>query len=145
MTKWLKPVAIMGAGIWLMVIGMQMAQAKMQSQQTTDTRGLNALVGAGVGGATGLVTWLIVGGVGIATGGVAFGLGALGLTALGLGAGALAGAATGSKTTLVQSSALYSPWAWGSVFCVGLILCFIGASETKKLVLALRNKPQQQA
>ncbi len=139
MKKWLKPVAILCAGVWLMLIGIQMAPAKIQSQQTTDTRGRNALVGAGVGGTAGLVTWLIVGGIGIATGGVGFGLGAIGLTAIGVGAGAVGGAATGSKATVVQSSALYSPWAWGSVFCVGLILCFIGAGETKKLVLELRR------
>jgi hypothetical protein len=122
-----------------------MAQAKMETKQTTDTRGRNALIGGGVGGAAGLVTWLIAGGVGVATGGVGSGLGALGLTALGVGAGAAGGAATGTKAIIVQSTALYSPWAWGAVFCVDVIMCFIGAAETKELVLEWKSALHEQA
>ncbi|HEY5741004.1 MAG TPA: hypothetical protein VIS99_00575 [Terrimicrobiaceae bacterium] len=43
----------------------------------------------------------------------------------------LAGAATGTTKTVVQSSALYSPWAYGAVIVVGLVVVQKGIKQLK--------------
>ena len=113
-------------GIWLIIIGLQMAQAQQIYQhQVAGTKGRNAAVGAGIGAGAGIVTWLVVGGVGIATGGIGIGLGAIGLTAIGAGAGAVGGAATGSSSYVIQQPhALYSVWAWGTILVVGTVFTY---------------------
>ncbi len=113
-------------GVWLIIIGLQMSQAqRIDPQQVSGTKGRNAAVGAGIGAGAGILTWLAVGGVGLATGGLGIGLGAIGLTAIGAGAGAVGGAATGSSGYVIhQPNALYSIWAWGTIIVVGTIFTY---------------------
>lgn len=61
------------------------------------TKARNSGLGAVVGGTAGLVTYGIIGGIGIATCGTGIGIGALGLAAIGLCGGALSGAALSSE------------------------------------------------
>ena len=70
---------------------------------------------------------IILGGVGIATGGVAFGVGALGLTLLGAGSGGVIGAATGETTVTVWTVPLYDPWVWGGLIATGAALIVVGS------------------
>jgi hypothetical protein len=130
--KYIKSLAIMALGFWLTTVGVQMSHATLQSKHEESSKGKNAAIGAGIGAGAGLVTWLVIGGVGIATGGVGLGLGALGLTAIGAGAGALGGAATGTTQTIVQSTPLYSPWGWGAVIVAGVCLAYWGGSAFRK-------------
>ncbi len=113
-------------GVWLIVIGFQMSQAqRIEPKEVSGTKGRNTAVGAGIGAGAGILTWLAVGGVGLATGGLAIGLGAIGLTAIGAGAGAVGGAATGSSGYVInQPHALYSIWAWGTIIVVGIIFAY---------------------
>jgi hypothetical protein len=138
MKKYVKPVLVILVGLWLVNVGFQMAMAKQISETVNDSRGRNAAVGAGIGGAGGIVTGLVIGGVGIATGGTAFAVGLPMMALLGAGGGALAGAATGTKEVIQQSETLYSPWAWGAILIVGLLLAWHGMKmfrETKRIVL----------
>jgi hypothetical protein len=142
--KYVKPLVITALGFWLLVLGGQMADATMTEKSEVNTRGRNAAVGAGIGAAAGVGAFLVFGAIGVVTGGIGFGIGAVGLAALGAGAGGLAGAATGEATTITKTTALYSPWAWGSVGLGGAFLVYLGCSGMRRLVKAARDAPTQQ-
>lgn len=141
-------------GAWLVVVGINMAQAKKETTVQTPetkvqsgTKVRNGGIGAGVGAGLGIGTWLLVGTLGLATGGwgLAIGLGAM--TAAGAGAGAVAGAATGKSTTTMtvihttqQVAALYSPLAWGSIVIAGVVISFYGAIELRKGIAEIASR-----
>lgn len=92
-----------------------------------NTKDDNAAIGAGLGLVAGITFWLVVGGVGIATGGTAWGLGAIGLGAVGLGSGAVVGAATGNggyNVTMTYTDYVYQPGSpvWVAP-CAFLVMC----------------------
>jgi hypothetical protein len=133
MTKYIKPLLIMLLGLWITNIGLQMSMAQVVSTDTQDTRGRNAAVGAGLGAGGGIVTGLIVGGIGIVTCGTGFAIGLPVMALLGAGCGALAGAATGTVTTVKQSDSLYSPLAWGAIIIVGVLVALNGMKQFRSL------------
>ena len=139
MNPYVKSLATICLGIWILVVGIQMAGASVQASSTTSNVAANSGIGAIIGGGAGLGTWLIVGSIGVATGGTAFAVGGIAMTALGIGSGALAGAATGTSKTIVQSSALYSPWAYGAVIIVGLLVAQNGIKQLKQARNALND------
>ena len=121
-------------GLWITNIGFQMSMAQVISTtDTKDTRRRNAVVGAGVGAGGGIVTGLVIGGIGIATGGTAYAIGLPAMALLGAGGGALAGAATGKVTTIQQADSLHSPLACGAVILVGCLMTFRGMKQFRFL------------
>jgi hypothetical protein len=82
------------------------------------------------GGAAGLATWLLFGGVGIATGGIAFGLGAIGLTAVGTGVGGLVGAANTEVVVITRHIPLLAHEA--------VVKMYMGAAALAVLWLVLQ-------
>ena len=133
MTKYIKPILIILLGLWITNIGFQMSMAQVVSTDTQDTRGRNAAVGAGIGAGGGIVTGLIIGGIGIATGGTAFAIGLPVMALLGAGGGALAGAATGTVKTVEQADSLYSPLAWGAIIIVGVLVALHGMKQFRSI------------
>ena len=71
MKRYTKSTVIIFLGLWITSLGLQMANAKMINTSETNTKGRNALIGAGIGAGGGIITGLIIGGIGIATGGTA--------------------------------------------------------------------------
>jgi hypothetical protein len=119
----LKPAFLIALGIWLLITALQFAG--LNDTTTSSTKVENAAVGGAIGAGVGLGTYLIVGGIGVATGGIGFALGAVALTALGTGAGALTGAATGETTVVLYS---YPTWLWATLIvsgCAALYAAYI--------------------
>jgi hypothetical protein len=139
-TKLVIPLLGLGLGVWMIVLGAQMAQAsfEVQNRDTIEVpgdKGKRAAIG-GAGGALvgGGAAAAVGGGIGIVLMGTGIGIpfGALILigTGLGAGAGALAGAATGKSPTTetiisTTTGALYSPWQWGAVLAAGIVIVII--------------------
>lgn len=88
--------------------------------------GIGALgSGAAAGAAIGLATYLVVGAVGVATGGVGISLGLGAMTLMGAGVGA-AGGASGAAGFTTVSYSLISPLFWIPIVLLSAYL-FIGA------------------
>ena len=77
--------------------------------------------GAAVGAGIGFATWLLVGTIGVATGGVGLAIGAAGMAVIG-GLFGAAGAAAGGTGFRTISYPLISPWFWGPVVILGIYL-----------------------
>lgn len=143
--KLVMPLVGLALGIWLVVLGVQMARASFvtqEQQSVPGTKGRNAAIAA-TGGAVvgGGAAAAVGGGIGIAAMGTGVGIpfGILILIGVGLGAGAggLAGAASGkSASTMVivsDPAPLYSPWAWGAILVAGILLLIYSVSYMRKL------------
>lgn len=81
--------------------------------------GIEIVVGAGSGAALGYITFLVLGTIGVVTGGIGFAIGAGLMITIGAifgGAGA-AGAGFGVKTI---TYALVSPWFWVPILVLGI-------------------------
>ncbi|WP_416401467.1 hypothetical protein [Alicycliphilus denitrificans] len=87
--------------------------------------------GAAAGAGVGLLTYLVIGTVGVATGGTGVALGALAMSLIGGGVGA-AGAAAGAAGFRALSYPLVSPWFWGPVIGLGIYL-IVGKDIPKEL------------
>lgn len=94
--------------------------------------GLGAIGGGAAAGAgVGLLTALVIGTVGVATGGAGIALGALGMALIGGGVGA-AGGVVGGAGFRVITYPLVSPWFWGPVVVLGIYL-LVGVDIKRKL------------
>ena len=128
-------------GSYMVFVGLQMSHATRQIKHAEihkqSTTGRNTGIGAGTGAAVGLGAWLLIGTLGLVTGGWGIAIGAPVFIGAGAGGGALVGAASGTTTittsTVIQSVALYSPWTWGVVLVAGIILILIGLSDLQKI------------
>lgn len=87
--------------------------------------------GAAAGAEVGLLTYLVIGTVGVATGGTGVALGALAMSLIGGGVGAV-GAAAGVSGFRALSYPLVSPWFWGPVIGLGIYL-IVGRDVQRKL------------
>lgn len=87
--------------------------------------------GAAAGAGVGLLTYLVIGTVGVVTGGTGIALGALAMSLIGGGLGA-AGAAVGVAGFRALSYPLVSPFFWGPVIGLGIYL-IVGIDIKKKL------------
>ena len=133
-------------GLTLIAISLRMSQAKNEWTERVSnteirdgTKLRNASIGGGVGVASGLGAGLLVGGIGVATGGLGFAIGIPALMALGGGGGALIGAASGdspSKITTISeipmSAPAYEPWMWMVTMAAGGVLCIIAFTSSEK-------------
>jgi hypothetical protein len=150
-TKLVLPLLGLTLGVWMIVLGAQMARASYEFQNTdtieiAGNKGTRAALG-GAGGALvgGGAAATVGGGIGLVLMGTGVGIpfGALILigTGLGAGAGALAGAASGSADTTetiitVTTGALYSPWQWGAVLVGGIVILIISVINMRGLAKA---------
>ena len=89
--------------------------------------------------AAGLMTVLIVGGIGVATGGTAFAIGIPAMMAIGGTTGGLVGAATGKSTSEIttiieipKSAPAYEPWMWIFTMIAGVVFCLFARSTSEK-------------
>ncbi|GAD22755.1 hypothetical protein AVS7_02515 [Acidovorax sp. MR-S7] len=87
--------------------------------------------GAAAGAGVGLLTYLVIGTVGVVTGGTGVALGALAMSLIGGGVGAV-GAAAGVSGFRALSYPLVSPWFWGPVIGLGIYL-IVGRDIQRKL------------
>lgn len=140
-------------GAWVFVTGVNMAKARIERREniprtevTPGTKARNGAVGGLLGAGAGIGTWLVVGTVGLATGGAGIAVGLGVMTAIGAVGGGLAGTATGKSTTtqtwvetIVHNDPAYNPWMWGAVLVAGLLLLTYGAAEMKRCILQLRK------
>lgn len=125
---------VVGLALFICGIGMCRAEKRwIEPVVTTKAIGGTKLASSGVGAAggaaTGVLAWLVIGTLGIATGGGAFAIGLPAMAAIGAGGGALAGAAVGSSasttttiTEVVRSAPAYEPWMWISALAAGVVL-----------------------
>lgn len=123
----IKPALLIALGVWLLITALQFAG--LGETTTSSTKGENAAIGGAIGAGVGLGTYLIVGGIGVATGGVGFALGAVALTAIGTGAGALSGAATGETTVVLYS---YPTWLWVTLMILGCVTLFAAYRDLRR-------------
>ncbi len=131
----------------LLVIGMEMSQAKrhwveMTTVRTDGTKGRNAAIGAGGGGVIGGIAAFVIGGIGIGLCGTGIGIpaGAAMIAtgaAVGAGTGAVAGAALGDSAKTISiptehTAAAYETWQWVLVMVIAVILYAMAMYEYKK-------------
>ncbi|MGJ7521403.1 hypothetical protein ACSFA0_13010 [Variovorax sp. LT1P1] len=90
-------------------------------------------LGAAAGSAIGFGTFLMIGVVGVATGGVGLAIGAGAMTLIGAGVGAAGGAAGGFGFRVI-SYPLVSWWIWAPLLMLGVYL-FVAAKRKKREVL----------
>ena len=101
------------------------AQLRTTSTRVESNRASRTLTGSGIGGGVGLASWLVIGTLGVATGGWAFAVGAAAFTLAGVGGGALVGSATSTTTVTVQSLPVYSEqWCFG-ICALGMALLLL--------------------
>lgn len=83
--------------------------------------GLGSLaLGTGAGAGVGLLTWLAIGTVGVATGGVGLAVGAMSL----MGGGALLGGIAAFAGGMLVRQPVISPWFWGTLVVLGGYLIY---------------------
>jgi len=128
-----KPHLFIAAGIFLLVIGILMSNAIATITQTTPGNKTEyALAGTTVGTVAGIGAYLLIGTVGIATGGTGFAVGLPLMAVIGAAGGGVAGAALGkSETQIQQNQLLYSPIVFISLIVIGIFLIYHGAIELK--------------
>ena len=118
-------------GVWLIITGVQFAG--FAETATSSTKAAHAATGAIIGAGLGYGTFLMMGGIGVVTGGVGFAIGAVALTALGVGAGALTGAATGKTIIVVYD---YPIWLWVMLILFGCVALIFTYANLKSVVLS---------
>ena len=126
-----KYVLLISVGVWLIITGIQFAG--FTETATSSTKAAHAATGAIIGAGVGYGTFLMLGGIGVATGGVGFAIGAVALTAMGVGAGALTGAATGKTIIVVYD---YPIWLWVMFILLGCIALIATYANLKSVVLS---------
>lgn len=126
-----KYVLLIGIGVWLIITGVQFAG--FTETATSSTKAAHAATGAIIGAGVGYGTFLLMGGIGVVTGGVGFAIGAVALTALGVGAGALTGAATGKTIIVIYD---YPIWLWVMFILLGCIALIAAYANLKSVVLS---------
>lgn len=88
--------------------------------------------GAAAGVGAGLLTYALIGTVGVATGGVGIALGGFAMALIGGGFG-IVGAFAGGIGFHTVTYPLVSPWFWGPILVLGAYV-FVGASRKKALL-----------
>jgi hypothetical protein len=135
---------VVGVGIWLIVLGLQMTRTVDEVQNTKystvgGTKLRNTGIGAGLGAGVGLGTYLLIGGIGIATGGIGIGIGVVAFTVGGAIAGGLAGAASGHSASTVPHTSVqlvfaHSLWTCAVVILFGILMTIYGAKAFRRQI-----------
>ena len=97
--------------------------------------------GAAAGAGVGFVTWLVIGTVGVATGGVGIAIGATGMTLIGGILGAVGATSGGAGFTAVRYP-LISPVFWIPLLLLGIYF-IVGARKKKTTQLLIENKSEE--
>lgn len=149
----LKAILAGALGGWIVAVGVNMSQARIINKEhrthtevIPGTKARNAAIGAGTGAAVGLGAWLVVGTVGIATGGWGLAIGLPAMMGIGAIGGGLAGGASGDLTkqftwveTIVHNDPAYTVWNWCAVIAAGVILLGYGVAQFKKYLADIRQ------
>ena len=88
--------------------------------------------GAAAGAGAGVVTYLVLGTVGVATGGAGIALGLLAMSLIGASVGTV-GASAASMFSRFFSYPLISPWVWAPVLILGVYILLISSKRENEL------------